>query len=281
MQKTAVTLITAMLLLAWQATTLAQAPSGQNTGNAPGPANPGTPTGLNQTAPREAGAPPATPATDVAPPVDPVLPAPVPGETRPTTGNQGAQKAEAGAPVPNNVPGAPNTPGNVGIQGGVAAPAPAPQPNVNVQGGAQVNAQATGQGDNQWRFRWHAGRWWYWTPSNTWVVWIDNQWQPYAAGMFAGPTYGGGYAAPSYGYSSPNYGYSSRNYGYPYPYGGGYSNTYGGGRSGVYLNFGSPRYNSGYRGYGAPGYGYGPGSGYGGRGGASVGRGGVGVGIRF
>jgi hypothetical protein len=170
---------------------------------------------------------------------------------------------------------------------------------------ADHSGHVSGQGDdqNRWRFKWHNNVWWYWTPQNNWVVWIDNQWQPYSPGMFSSSNTGSyatesysspsySYSSPSYSYSSPSYGYSypSYNYGYSYPsygYNRGYNRGYYGG-SGVYLNFGSPRYSSGYRGYGGyPGYGYG-GSRFGGydgygRSGAgfSTGRGGVGFGIRF
>jgi hypothetical protein len=38
---------------------------------------------------------------------------------------------------------------------------------------------------NQWRYRRHGGRWWYWMPDNRWVVWQRNAWAPYSPGMFA------------------------------------------------------------------------------------------------
>lgn len=62
-----------------------------------------------------------------------------------------------------------------------------------------------------WRYARHGGRWWYWTPSNRWVVWLGGRWVPYRVGIF-----------------------SSRGYGY--------------GRGG-YWN-GPSRYRMGYRGYG-------------------------------
>ncbi|HEY1599037.1 MAG TPA: hypothetical protein VGG64_05515 [Pirellulales bacterium] len=39
---------------------------------------------------------------------------------------------------------------------------------------------------NQSRYRRHNGRWWYSMPNNSWVVWQNNAWVPYTAGMFAG-----------------------------------------------------------------------------------------------
>jgi hypothetical protein len=167
--------------------------------------------------------------------------------------------------------------GRTNVQGGVQTPAPDQQfrgqADVNVQGGAM-----SGQ-DNQWRYRWHSGRWWYWTPSNNWVVWVDNNWQPYAPGMFGTTsTYSGsyGYSSPN-SYSYPSYGYRTYNYGY---------------QPGVNAWYGSPRYYSGYRGWdggwgnrGWDGYGgyrgWGGYGNYGRGGGFSVGRGGVGFGFRF
>ncbi len=33
--------------------------------------------------------------------------------------------------------------------------------------------------ENSWRYRRHDGRWWYWLPSEKWVVWSDGKWTPY------------------------------------------------------------------------------------------------------
>jgi hypothetical protein len=32
---------------------------------------------------------------------------------------------------------------------------------------------------NGWRYRKHNGQWWYWLPSNHWVVWVGDKWVPY------------------------------------------------------------------------------------------------------
>lgn len=66
-----------------------------------------------------------------------------------------------------------------------------------------------------WRFRFHNGTWWYWLPSNRWVFWSNGQWVDYDPN--------------NYGYAT-DYGYDS-GYGY------------------------NPGYSTGYRGYGGYGYG--------------------------
>jgi hypothetical protein len=107
-------------------------------------------------------------------------------------------------------------------------------------------------GQDQWRFVWHNGYWWYWTPANSWMVWNANQWTPYdqfvanwnqnfgqggspyqtAYGsygrQFQGQPYSSGYG--SYGYGSYDYGGSP-----------GYGGYYGGWGSGY-----GPGYYSGY-----------------------------------
>ena len=138
---------------------------------------------------------------------------------------------------------------------------------MNVQGNVATGNQNR---NDQWRFKWHNNRWWYWTPDNSCVVYHDNKWHPYTPGMFSATNYGstGYYAQPyssGYSYSSPSYNYyGNRGYGYGPSIG---------------LNFGSPRYYSGFRGYGYPYGGYG--GAYGNRGGVSIGRGGVSFGFRF
>jgi hypothetical protein len=43
---------------------------------------------------------------------------------------------------------------------------------------SEADAQvAPGATDGEtWRYRRHNGRWWYWLPSNRWVVWTGDQW---------------------------------------------------------------------------------------------------------
>jgi hypothetical protein len=42
--------------------------------------------------------------------------------------------------------------------------------------GQSAPSTATRPSSEDWRYRWHQGRWWYWLPSNEWVVWVDGQW---------------------------------------------------------------------------------------------------------
>lgn len=43
----------------------------------------------------------------------------------------------------------------------------------------------TNQNDpNRWRFVLQNGEWWYWLPSNSWVIWRENRWMPYDADNF-------------------------------------------------------------------------------------------------
>lgn len=30
-----------------------------------------------------------------------------------------------------------------------------------------------------WRYRWHQGYWWYYTPQQTWLVYQNNAWKPF------------------------------------------------------------------------------------------------------
>jgi len=167
-------------------------------------------------------------------------------------------------------------------------------------GRGSFNAQGDLSGtdeQNRWRYKWHHGVWWYWTPQDRWVVWMNNQWQPYAAELFSSGPAPSTYSGPTHGYGSSGYGYSGStfehgrsSYGYPQH---SYSHGHHGG-SGIDLNYGSPRTYNGYRGfggypgngyggYGSPSGGYGPNYGGSGRSGAgfSVGPGGVNFGARF
>jgi hypothetical protein len=57
------------------------------------------------------------------------------------------------------------------------APAPEAVPELVVPDSSTPSADsATAADANQWRYQQHDGRWWYWLPSNRWVVWSDGRW---------------------------------------------------------------------------------------------------------
>jgi|GEM_PF-6907883 len=63
-------------------------------------------------------------------------------------------------------------------------PAPlGPAAAVNAPELAPHLAPAT-QSDNQWRFKYYNGRWWYWMPDETWVYWQDGRWLHYDPSSF-------------------------------------------------------------------------------------------------
>ena len=39
--------------------------------------------------------------------------------------------------------------------------------------------------DADWRYRWHRGMWWYYTPSDRWAFWEDDRWNSYDPDKFA------------------------------------------------------------------------------------------------
>jgi hypothetical protein len=43
----------------------------------------------------------------------------------------------------------------------------------------QTTTQKPGQGQDQWRYTFHNGEWWYWLPASRWVYWRDNRWNDY------------------------------------------------------------------------------------------------------
>ena len=63
--------------------------------------------------------------------------------------------------------------------------APAVQPNGTVT--AAPNAAAGARtaipaAPENWRYRNQNGQWWYYTPSNSWMIWNGNAWGPYTPG---------------------------------------------------------------------------------------------------
>jgi hypothetical protein len=136
---------------------------------------------------------------------------------------------------------------------------------LSVAGAAQAQYASTNvgvQANNDWRYTWHNGQWWYWTPENRWMIHYNGSWAPYSPSTYAAMMNPMQYQQRNYNYSG-NYGYNNYNYGYNNPnrYYSGYRNN----------NYYSPYgYNSGY-GFGNTGYGYGnPYGGFGGYGNANT-----------
>ncbi len=86
-----------------------------------------------------------------------------------------------------------------------------------------ANQSNTSQPDQSWRYRRHDGQWWYWLPSEKWVVWTGDRWtaykaQTYSAYRAARPQRSSSYPADQgnwgpvryNGYGQPQYPYSQR-----------------------------------------------------------------------
>ncbi len=76
---------------------------------------------------------------------------------------------------------------------GVNVQVPAPGGGVAVQtpgGNVQIQPPPTSgttvdpANPDHWRYRHHNGLWWYYQPDNSWVIWRDNQWTPYASNRY-------------------------------------------------------------------------------------------------
>jgi len=45
----------------------------------------------------------------------------------------------------------------------------------------------------KWRYKWHNGQWWYWSPDELWMIWDQNSWSVYDAATYQAPA---GFAKP-------------------------------------------------------------------------------------
>ncbi|MEX2114639.1 MAG: hypothetical protein WD845_15705 [Pirellulales bacterium] len=87
---------------------------------------------------------------------------------------------------------------------------------------------------DDWRYKYHSGRWWFWQPNNSWVIWDGYAWSPYRPGEYRTGYRGGYYRYPgSYdrGYRRGDYygpGYYRPGYGPGYYNRGAYGPGYGG-----------------------------------------------------
>jgi hypothetical protein len=165
---------------------------------------------------------------------------------------------------------------------------------------SQSNARQ--RGENSWRYKYHDGRWWYWLPSERWMMWENGRWiDPPSYSLEGAPAGAGepGFAAPATQYPpsvryAPSYRrqqvltprprdwyYTGRTYDGPYYYYDEFYRPYGGMRPDPYYPVPRP-YSGGY----APGQYYPSGPAYYNRpaygGGISIGGGnGVRFGIGF
>jgi hypothetical protein len=59
------------------------------------------------------------------------------------------------------------------------------------------------QGQDQRRYTFHNGEWWYWLPTSRWVYWRDNRWNDYKPQTYVSPHSSAivttGRVGPSYG----------------------------------------------------------------------------------
>ena len=108
-----------------------------------------------------------------------------------------------------------------------AGQAPEGQASGGQANGADAEKPASPSTGDTWRFRWHNGQWWYWQPSNRWVVWNNGRWIPYEPGQAAPAPVAAPRRAQSYsgatqgpwgpirydGYGNRQYPYSRRNSG--------------------------------------------------------------------
>jgi hypothetical protein len=98
--------------------------------------------------------------------------------------------------------------------------------------------QSASQSNNDWRYVWHNGEWWYWTAQNRWMIFRNGNWVDFnAVALQPMPAYSSGYT-----YAPPDYSYGDwgeRYYGGYQPYWSGYGNYgryggYGWGNRGVW-----------------------------------------------
>ncbi len=116
-------------------------------------------------------------------------------------------------------------------------PVSAADPPVGVAAPAATAPAYAANGESS-RYRFYNGYWWYWTPDNRWLCYVNGQWvSPGAPPQASVPVYPyQTYAVPQPYYAPYPYGYA-----YPYPY-------YGGGISVGFGGFGG-YWHGGYGGY--------------------------------
>lgn len=64
---------------------------------------------------------------------------------------------------------------------------PSAPPESETSAAVSVDQKADNhEADETWRYRRHQGRWWYWLPSEKWVVWSGDRWVDYDGPEAAG-----------------------------------------------------------------------------------------------
>lgn len=99
-----------------------------------------------------------------------------PNATTPTQAAPGTETPALGSNAGDGAQPLAPTPAIDGPSGTFNRSAPS-QSNTAVP--TTANSASTGQ---QWRFRWHDGLWWYWTPEKNWLVLQAGRWMPYQSG---------------------------------------------------------------------------------------------------
>jgi hypothetical protein len=59
------------------------------------------------------------------------------------------------------------------------------------QGAGQKQTTGQKQVQDQWRYTFHDGEWWYWLPTSRWVYWRDNQWNAFDSKTYVAPNSSG------------------------------------------------------------------------------------------
>jgi hypothetical protein len=55
------------------------------------------------------------------------------------------------------------------------------------EGNANAAARANARANDQWRFKYHNNRWWYYTPQSQWMYYSNNNWQSYDPNTYVVP----------------------------------------------------------------------------------------------
>jgi hypothetical protein len=77
----------------------------------------------------------------------------------------------------------------------------------DVNGNPNAAVRAEARAADQWRFRYHNNRWWYYTPGNQWMYYSNNAWQSYGPNVYVAPVprYTTGYRGDNGNYYNNRY----------------------------------------------------------------------------